>query len=347
MCNEVHRTMSHIPYVVAGVGALIDHGFQGRTANKVTIIVPEESRDVVRAWVAASGTHDVGAGSDSVAIRMPKDGSLRRVRVRWVGGAAFANLHIVRSSSSDARVLGLASQIDQIATAWLQYRERLAAPGLTTQRERERSERELKTMVGDIFWCLRRTADMRTSLNPDHLRLFLSEKVWSPFTAAHDDARFEVMRAGIDVAAVLAGHRQRGEVRAHEELLRQYGVSDEEGMMGGGIVEEQPGPFEGMRGLGREKVKDNGLLSVYTVACSDAGASSVALSSVAPLPPMPMLPPSAPSSRQVRDLPAPSSSSLRLGRPRDPGGREELARQRSSPAPGRMSMEERGGAGRR
>ncbi|KAK8113340.1 hypothetical protein PG984_013866 [Apiospora sp. TS-2023a] len=342
MYNEVHRTMGHIPYVVCGVGALIDHGFQGRTANKVTIIVPEESRGVVRAWAAASGSHDVGAGSDSVAIRMPKDGSLRRVRVRWVSGVAFSGLEIQDSTISNARVLGLASQIDQISTAWLQYRERLAAPGLSTQRERERLERELKTMVNDIFWCLRRAAETRTPLKPEHMRLFLSEKVWVPFTQEHEDARFEASRAGIDVASVLAGHRQRGEVRAHEELLRQYGIENEE--IGGGIVDEQPGPFEGMRGLGRENRKDNGLLSVYTVATtvvSEAASSSVALSH--PLPPLP--PPKAAvssSSRHVRDLPAASSSRSGGGLRADPAGKEDMVRKRNSPSPGRTSMEERG-----
>lgn len=340
MYNEVHRTMGHIPYVVCGVGALIDHGFQGRTANKVTIIVPEESCGVVRAWAAASGSHDVGAGSDSVAIRMPKDGSLRRVRVRWVSGDAFSGLEIQGSSISHARVLGLASQIDQISTAWLQYRERVAAPGLTTQKERQRLERELKTMVDDIFWCLRRAAETRTPLKPEHLRLFLSEKVWAPFTQEHDDARVEALKAGIDVAAVLAGHRQRGEVRAHEELLRQYGVEDEG--LGEGIVDEQPGPFEGMRGLGRENRKDNGLLSVYTVATtvSDAAASSVALAN--PPPPVPPPKTTASSSRHVRDLPAASSSRTGGGLRADPAGKKDLAQKRHSPSPGRMSMEERG-----
>ncbi|KAK7963596.1 hypothetical protein PG988_010570 [Apiospora saccharicola] len=342
MYNEVHRTMGHIPYVVCGVGALIDHGFQGRTANKVTIIVPEESRGVVRAWAAASGSHDVGAGSDSVAIRMPKDGSLRRVRVRWVSGAAFAGLEIEDSSISNARVLGLASQIDQISTAWLQYRERLAAPGLSTQRERERLERELKTMVNDIFWCLRRAAETRTPLKSEHMRLFLSEKVWMPFTQEHENARFEASRAGIDVASVLAGHRQRGEVRAHEELLRQYGIEHEG--LGGGIVDEQPGPFEDMRGLGRENRKDNGLLSVYTVATtvvSEAASSSVALPH--PLPPLPP-PKAAPSSssRHIRDLPAASSSRSGGGLRADPAGKEDMACKPNSPSPGRMSTEERG-----
>ncbi|KAK8065144.1 hypothetical protein PG997_011891 [Apiospora hydei] len=348
MYNEVHRTMGHIPYVVSGVGALIDHGFTGRTANKVTIIVPEDSRGVVRAWAAASGSHDVGAGSDSVAIRMPKDGSLRRVRVRWVSTAAFGDLEIVGSSSSNARVLGLASQIDQISTAWLQYRERLAAPGLTTQKERERLERELQTMVGDIFWCLPPRGRDAHRAEAGVLEAVPQREGLDPFTHAHDDARVEAQRAGVDVAAVLAGHRQRGEVRAHDELLRQYGIEDA-GLMGGagggGIIEEQPGPFEGMRGLGRENRKDNGLLSVYTVAttvCSEAAASSAALSD-APAPPMP--PPkaavSSSSKRQnVRELPAPSSR-LRPGPAA--GKREELARMRSSPGPGRMSMEERGG----
>ncbi|KAK8012995.1 hypothetical protein PG991_010370 [Apiospora marii] len=348
MYNEVDRTMGHIPYVVCGVGALIDHGFQGRTANKVTIIVPEESRGVVRAWAAAGagagsrGQHDLGgAGSDSVAIRMPTDGSLRRVRVRWVSGAAFSGLEIIPSAISRARVLGLASQIDQISTAWLQYRERLAAPGLATQRERGRLERELGTMVRDIFWCLRRAAETRTVLEREYMRLFLSEKVWTPFTQEHEDARFEASRAGIDVAAVLAGHRQRGEVRAHEELLRQYGVEEEK--LGGGIVEEQPGPFEGMRGLGRENRKDNGLLSVYTVATSvvsDAAASSVALSD--PTPPLPP-PKAASSSRQVRDLPGASSSRFGGGLRTDPVAIQNLASNRNnSPSPGRISLEERG-----
>ncbi|KAK6834101.1 hypothetical protein PG987_008795 [Apiospora arundinis] len=337
MYNEVHRTMGHIPYVVCGVGALIDHGFQGRTANKVTIIVPEESRGVVRAWAAASGSHDVGAGSDSVGVRMP-DGSLRRVRVRWVSGNAFAKLDIKQSSVSDARILGLASQVDQISTAWLQYRERLACPALTTQRERERLEREMRTMVGDIFWCLRRASETNTKLRPEHMRLFLSQKVWTPFTEEHENARFEIQRAGIDVAAVLKDQRQRTEIRAHNALLREFGVDDG---MGSDIVTEQPGPFEGMRGLGRENVKHDGLLSVYTVATTN---SDLALSSAPsnPPPPMPQPPAAAVqkstdilrgSSRRVRDLPAPSRSRNDTGRQQQHGIR---------PAPGRMSLDERG-----
>lgn len=351
MYNEVHRTMGHIPYVVSGVGALIDHGFQGRTANKVTIIVPEESRGVVRAWAAASGSHDVGAGSDSVGVRMP-DGTLRRVRVRWVSGAAFPKLEIVQSSLSDARVLGLASQIDQISTVWLQYRERLAAPALTTQRERERLEREMNTMVGDIFWCLRRAAETKTQLRPEFLRLFLSQKVWAPFTEAHEDARFEAQRAGIDVAAVLQDHRQRSEVRDHNALLREFGL--EEGV-GGDVVTEQPGPFEGMRGLGREKVKDNGLLSVYTVATTNSDLAS-SVPSNPPLPPMPQPPPAAAhkasdmsrsSSRRARDLPAPSKSRNNDNARPDPAGREDKSRQRHNRhEPGRMSLDERRGGKR-
>lgn len=211
--------MSHCRYAIAGIGALIDAGFSGRAANKVTVVCPEECKDVIRGWaMTASGVGTGGAaGADSVSLRI-RDGSLRRVRIRWLPGADFGRLAIVGSSISKARVLGLASQLDQIAAAWVRAREQPHA-------DEAKQARETAVIVGDLFWCLGRAAATGARLDPAHLPLFLSEAFWAPFTRAHDDARFQAQRAGIDVAAVLRGHRERADLRAHEALLRQFGAT--------------------------------------------------------------------------------------------------------------------------
>ncbi|KAI6081101.1 hypothetical protein F4821DRAFT_250093 [Hypoxylon rubiginosum] len=304
----IHTTLSHVPYAICGLGALVDHGFAARRPKQISILCPSFAKDNVRAWLAARGYDTYG---DSVAIPIGERGEdgrrqVRRVRIKYLD-KGFDRLERVKSSFSDAWILGLASQLDHVAAGFVDHYRRLQQKKRdrddinttntnTNTKEIDNEERALQSMAGDIFFCLDKAARTRHTLNPELLSTFLSEAFWTSFTSRHDNARTEMARAGIDVAAVLAKHRDEKALREHEEMLKMFGGGD------AGVVAEQPGPFEGMRTLG-----DGGnTKSVYSIA-SSSGYDKM-------LPPPPPLPPTVP------DVPAPLRRLQRLRRPQGAEG---------------------------
>ncbi|KAL7620779.1 hypothetical protein AAE478_009777 [Parahypoxylon ruwenzoriense] len=288
--SAIHDTLSHVPYAICGLSALADHGFTGRRVSRgVSLLCPAHSKNNVRAWLAAKGYDTAHADSVAIPIRAkPTDGKksaqmeLRRVRIKYID-EGFEKLDRVRSQTSDAWVLSLTSQLDQVAAGFVEHHRKLqglprapraGARGESSRErreresadaEREKAERALATVASDIFWCLDRAARTRQPLNPRGLPTLLGEEFWTPFTRRYGArARPDMARAGIDVAAVLARHRAEAVVREHEAMLREYGVGvgnggSESGRGGAAaVVTEQPAPFEGMRTLGNRK-------SVYTL----------------------------------------------------------------------------------
>ncbi|KAI1497630.1 hypothetical protein F5X99DRAFT_432808 [Biscogniauxia marginata] len=259
--NVLHRTLEHVPYAICGLGALIDHGFTARKASRISIICPAYSKDNVKAWAAARGYPTY---ADSVGLPM-RDGSLRRVRIKYLH-EGFERLERARSAIGDATVLSLASQLDSVAAAWLDNRRR-------------GDERALATIAADVSWCLDRAARTRARLDPDSLPTLLGEDFFAPFTERHVGTRPDMARAGIDVSAVLARHRNAAALREHDEMLRAYGFAGDDDDAAATVTTRQPGLFEGLRSLGHSR-------SVYTLRDRD---SRVLEESAAPAPaPMPM-----------------------------------------------------------
>lgn len=238
--NLVHETLAHVPYAICGLGALIDHGFTHRRAKQISIICPKECKHNVKAWCAAQGYQTY---VESVGIPL-RDGSLRRVRIKYIN-SGFERLERVRSSFSNATVLSMASQLDNIAAGYLETRRR-------------GDQGALETIAKDVFWCLDRIASSRERIDPTFLPTFLGEDFFQDFTAKHRDARPEMARAGIDVSAVLARHRAAANLREHDEMLQRYGMQ-------GDVISRQPGQFESMRDLAHSK-------SVYTLHERDSRA---------------------------------------------------------------------------
>lgn len=249
--NHIHDTLSHVPYAVCGLAALIDHGLTQREAKTVSILCPQESKDNIKAWAATRGC-EVYAN----AIGMPmRDGSVRRVRIKYID-RGFESLERVRSSlGTAATVLSVTSQLDNVAAGFLQYIQR--------------GDEEAYTGVAvDLFECLDRLAKRRKPINHDLLPTLLSEEFFAAFSARYPEGRPALALAGIDVGAVLAKHRADANLREHDEMLRQYGAQ-------GDVVQRQPGQFEGIRDL-------HGSRSVYTL--KNRNSSSTLRGSV-PLPP--------------------------------------------------------------
>ncbi|KAI1326932.1 hypothetical protein F5Y16DRAFT_373229 [Xylariaceae sp. FL0255] len=238
--NLLHSALGHIPYAICGLGCLIDqYGFTRRRANKISILCPAHSKDTVKSWAFTAGYPTY---ADSVGLPIPSTGAVRRVRIKYID-TGFDQLDRVKSSFSNATVLSLSSQLDNIAAGWLERRAR-------------GDERALKTIASDVWFCLSYLSETRQTVNPLYLPTFLGEDFFSSFTSLHPQARPEMARAGIDVSSVLARHRDAQNLREHDTMLKQFGME-------GDVVVTQPQPFETMRDLTNSK-------SVYTLRNRDS-----------------------------------------------------------------------------
>jgi hypothetical protein len=265
--DEINRTLDGVPYAICGLTCLLDHGFTGRTAKTATVIVPSESKDVIRSWAVAHGGRLPEHKRDQFQVRLPHDGSVRSVRVKYLDNG-FGRLSRVQSAVSDAIILSFSSQLDQVASGWV--REcRGGRPPLQQLRDPQKA-RHVQTIIADLFWCLQHAVEHGIRLDAAFLPTFLSAGFWGTFGAFLGEKRTQdamrlVVRAGIPLDDYLKAHedvrRRRSEVRQHNELLRAYG------MTGADVVVEQPGPFVGMRSPGRNEIP-----SVYTLKSKDSNA---------------------------------------------------------------------------
>ena len=231
LSNLVHKAFEHVPYALCGLSALIDHGFTARKADSMWILCPQDSRKNVLSWAAASGWEVYG---DSIAV--PTQEGIRRVKVKYVE-SGFQALQRVKSSNSNATVISLTSQLDNLAAGYLQYR-------------REGNEGPLKIIESEIFWILKRMRALRNEKNEkiDHrfLLTFLSEACFSDFTQRHNHARAQMALAGINVMAAQAKYRAAASLREHNQLLKGHGMQ-------GDVAGKQEGPSEKMNSSREEE----------------------------------------------------------------------------------------------
>ncbi|RYP06055.1 hypothetical protein DL764_003418 [Monosporascus ibericus] len=257
-------TLEHIPYALCGRAALVDHGLSTRKAKQVSILVPACSKEVVTGWAKSSGwVVSEGARGVFVGIPLSRAGDVRQLRVKYLEDDRFEQLERVRSRlSSAAWALSLTSQLDHLCAAWLDHlRQAQAATGTKSNnhtangiKTKNSHEMPLQEIARDIFWTLDEMARSRTRPDPRFLPTLQGEEFFAAFTERYPKARVEMARAGVDVAAVLAGLRDRRALREHNEMLARYGAQP---LVGDGDV--AMAPFEGMRDLNHSN-------SVYTLA---------------------------------------------------------------------------------
>ncbi|KAI1464292.1 uncharacterized protein F4812DRAFT_442865 [Daldinia caldariorum] len=157
--DTVAAALEHVRYAICGLAGLADHGFTGRAVTRVSILCAAHAKDVVKAWLAASG-YEVYA--DSVGVPVPAAGSgvqnrskygyggggygqrgsggsggkICRVRIKYLD-EGFERLERVRSRVSEAWVLGLASQLDHAAAGYVDY-----------SRKKDRREQQRQKLLG-------------------------------------------------------------------------------------------------------------------------------------------------------------------------------------------------------
>ncbi|KAI1479348.1 hypothetical protein F4774DRAFT_410099 [Daldinia eschscholtzii] len=278
MFETIAGALEHVPYAICGLGALVDHGFAARRVTRVSILCAAHARDIVRAWLAASG---YDAYADSVGVPIPGSGSgsggenehggngnrVCRVRIKYLD-EGFERLERVRSRLSNAWVLGLASQLDHAAAGYVDHMRKKERRGQKQKQkqkgkevvasniresadeedDRRKDEQALETIAGDVFWVLDKAARTKHVLEPRLLPTLLSREFWVPFTSRYVNARPEMARVGIDVASVLAHHRAEQVLEEHVDMLRSYGMDPNYDVdtAGTGIITQQPRPFEGI-----------------------------------------------------------------------------------------------------
>ncbi|KAI1082065.1 hypothetical protein F5B20DRAFT_588165 [Whalleya microplaca] len=266
--DALHATLKHIPYAICGLSALVDHGLRARRAATVSILCPAHCKDNVKSWARARG-FDTWADSVGVPIggESGGGGEIRRVRIKYVD-QGFERLERVRAVSGaqgeraegNAWVLGLSSELDHVAAAWLDVRKRATTTTTTnsssTSDTDAKTSKAMKSIAHDIFWVLGRAIETRHALDAHFLPTFLGEEFWTAFGEANPETRTEAARAGVDVAAVLARHRADASLREHDAMLEAYGLR-------GDPVTTQPGPLEDMRCLAEKK-------SMYTLGNRDS-----------------------------------------------------------------------------
>lgn len=270
--NEINRTLDGIPYAICGLTCLLDHGFTGRTASSATVIVPAESKDVIRSWAVVHGGKLPEQKRDRFQVRLPHDGSVRNVRVKYLD-KGFSRLSRVKSATSDAIILSFSSQLDQVASGWV-HECRGGRPPAATMLERDpQKARHVQTIVADLFWCLEHAVAAGpggdAGLDQAQLPTFLSAGFWGTLGAHLGETRTQdlmrlVVRAGVPLGDHLAAHedarRRRSDVRQHNELLREYGANAD-----GEEPREAAGPFDSMRSPGRKDIP-----SIYTIRSKDS-----------------------------------------------------------------------------
>ncbi|KAK6070132.1 hypothetical protein SCUP515_08616 [Seiridium cupressi] len=246
-----------IPYAVCGLAALISHGVTDRGANTVSILVPADSRMVIRPWALTSGNTVMQNGSTGGFEIQTKSGIKRGIKIRWVDGACFEKLFTVKSQigTRGAMLLGLASCLDQVATAFMRLCKNGQPPA---------ASKEVDTIMQDIYGILGCVIERSMVLEKPYLDLFLSPSFWRPFESYLGDRMQEIMvlctKAKLPIAEVLEIAKRHSDIRQHDRLLGQYGMPP---ML---VVEEQPGAFQKMRTLGRVQP------SMYTLKSKDSNS---------------------------------------------------------------------------
>lgn len=170
--DKIDKTLSGpaIPYVIGGLGAMLMHGFRGRGASTVSIIVPAVSKDVIRPWVLTGGGKWSASGFE---IQMD-DSTTRAVKVRYISDSSFEGLGIVSSTlgGRGAKVLALTSCLEQIASAFVKECNGQEAPVASKQ---------VETIIRDIRWTLQHAVSSSIKFDLGCLDVFLSPGFWDPF----------------------------------------------------------------------------------------------------------------------------------------------------------------------
>jgi hypothetical protein len=184
--KSIGEAISHVPYTICGLGAMVTYGFDSRLPSHVSILCPAYSKEAIKTWAAVSGM-TLFPDQPNYFGTYSSDGKLRRVRIKYVEHG-FESLTTIRVGRAKTLVLTLPAMIDQCARAF-------------TSNWQPLTPRQRRVLAQDIFWLLHRVIDVSTSeqaLMPERVPNVLSPMFWDVFTSIYPESVGLFSYAGLE-----------------------------------------------------------------------------------------------------------------------------------------------------
>ncbi len=175
--NGLGDAFYHIPFAVCGVAAMVYYGYDKFTLNRISILCPAESAEVILCWARSRDMPLFAKDPTMFGYRMA-DGRVCFVRVRTQDSASFGELGFVHLGPFKTPVLTLPCLVNQFAKDYIGKLEEIAP---------EMQRRYAK----DIMWMLDEMAHLDEpcqSFTPKHVCWVLSRGFWLPFTLSFPEA---------------------------------------------------------------------------------------------------------------------------------------------------------------
>jgi hypothetical protein len=180
------KAFYHIPFAVCGVAAMVYYGYDKFILDRVSILCPSESFDVILCWARSRDMPLLADDPSSFGYRTAK-GRVCAVRVRTQDSEDFASFGIVRLGPYKAPILSLPCVVNLFAKDYV-YKLDNINPGMQGRYAR------------DIIWMLERMAHFDSPeqrFTPKHTSWVLSRGFWLPFTLSYPEAIDAFSAAGL------------------------------------------------------------------------------------------------------------------------------------------------------
>ncbi|ROT39618.1 hypothetical protein SODALDRAFT_331726 [Sodiomyces alkalinus F11] len=249
---RVSQLLGHIPYAVCGRAAIAHYGYRyaeeandsssndddddgdddGDEKNQVRILCPSYARQVIRGWAAAAGLPVSLAGNEAghafLAVTVPEDKSVRKVRIEWMRDDVFKRLGVASRGEAGVRVLAMPELINDLAGVYIEERTRRreevgddddddgGGGGGSANGRHDGVARQIVWLLGQID---REGLAPEQRITEERVPNVVKADFWTPFTFAHPGAAGLFYDAGFEPPT----ERFRQDEEAEEEAERMRG----------------------------------------------------------------------------------------------------------------------------
>ncbi|KAL2756666.1 hypothetical protein ACRALDRAFT_2026695 [Sodiomyces alcalophilus JCM 7366] len=198
---RVGQLLGHIPHAICGDAAVAHYGYRYTKEDmptQVCILCPSYARQVIRGWAAAAGLPVAIAGSEAepafLAVTVPEDKSVRKVRIQWMADDVFKCMGVVSRAEAGTRVLTMPELINDLAGVYVEERTRRRGGGDGSGRE-DGVARQILWLLGQVAREGRAPEQMVTG---ERVPNVVRADFWTPFTFTNPGAAALFYDAGFE-----------------------------------------------------------------------------------------------------------------------------------------------------
>ncbi|KAK3180836.1 hypothetical protein K4F52_007794 [Lecanicillium sp. MT-2017a] len=180
------EVFDHIPFAVCGVAAMVYYGYDKFSLNRVSILCPSQSAEVILCWARSRGMPLFTGDPNLFGFKLG-DGRVCFVRVRTYSSGSFDDLGVVHLGPSRTPVLSIPCLVNQFAKDYI---------GKLDEISPEMQRRYAK----DIMWMLDRMGQLSApeqTFTPKHASWVLTRGFWLPFTLSFPEMIDAFSAAGL------------------------------------------------------------------------------------------------------------------------------------------------------